>query len=186
MMQRKVIEQTMEYDGTQLSSLWAYKQFRLQGDSIIAFRGPCNVRLAEMVDQEDVLDQASIYSEDMVHFIVEHFDMDLEKTIIRQRLLMASVREVLQSMGVTTDLYRDGDDLYLGERKASVSIATLSPVSSVIHAGINVSSKNTPVPTIGLADLSVDPAEFAQRVTERYQDEVVSIRMARCKVRGVL
>jgi uncharacterized protein len=180
------IDETITYDGTQLASLWAYKNFRLQGDSIVAFAGPCNVKLAEMVDQEDVLAGAFIYSENMVHFIVEHFDMDLEKTVTRQRLLIAIMRDMLLEMGVSPTLRRQGDDLYLNDRKASVSIATLSPVSSLIHAAVNISSQNTPVPTIGLADLHIDPVIFAKRVIHAYQNELDSIRMARCKVRGVI
>jgi hypothetical protein len=179
-----VSDKILTYDGSQLASLWGYKTFRLQGDSIIAFLGPCEVQLTEMVDQEDVLDGAHIYSEKMVHFIIEHFDMDLEKAVTRQRLLMAIMRDVLASMGAS--LERFGDDLYLGDKKASVSIATLSPVSSMIHAGVNISSKNTPVSTVGLADLSIDAVEFAQRVVEAYRKEICSIQSARCKVRGVI
>lgn len=184
-MKHLFVDTKITYDGGQLCSLWAYKNFRLQGDSIVAFLGPCHVQLTEMVDQEDVLDGAFIYSENMVHFIIEHFDLDLEKAVTRQRLLIAIMRDLLQELGSIPALQRKGDDLYLGTRKASVSIATLSPVSTMIHAAVNISSHNTPVPTIGLADLSVDPVVFAQQVIESYQQEVESIYMARCKVRGV-
>jgi len=173
------------YDGSQLASLWAYKNFRLQGDSIIAFLGPCDVQIEEMVDQEDVLDGAFIYSENMVHFIIEHFDMDLEKAITRQRLFVAILRDVLLELGAPGEIRREGDDLYLSDRKASVSIATLSPVSSLIHTAINISSNNTPVKTIGLTDLAIAPETLARRVLEQYRNEIGSIKMARCKVRGV-
>lgn len=179
------IEQQITYDGTQLSSLWAYKNFGLQGDSIVAFRGPCHVKLDKMVDLADVLAEEHIYSEEMLHFIIEHFDMDLEKTVIRQRLLIAIIRELLEeALGIK--LTRDGDDLFLGDGKLSVSIATLSPVSTMIHTGLNVSSANTPVQTVSLADLGVkDIHAFADKVLTAYTAETESIRMARCKVRGV-
>jgi hypothetical protein len=122
----------------------------------------------------------------MVHFIIEHFDMDLEKTVTRQRLLISIMRELLCSMGAPHELKREGDDLYLGTRKASVSIATLSPVSSLIHTGVNISSKNTPVSTIGLEDMAVEPIFFAKTVMEAYRQEIENIYMARCKVRGVV
>lgn len=179
------VDTPMIYDGFQLVSLWAYKNYHLQGDSVVAFLGPCNVRVEEMVDQEDVLAGAFIYSENMVHFIIEHFEMDLEKTIIRQRLLIAIMRDILLELGAPSRLRRTGDDLYLDDRKASVSIATLSPISSLIHAAVNISSNNTPVPTIGLNDLAIKPEVFAQQVIERYREEYASIKMARCKVRGV-
>lgn len=179
------VEKLITYDGRQLSSLWAFKNFGVQGDSVIAFRGPCDVKISEMVDLEDVLTGAFIYSEQMVHFIIEHFDMDLEKTVIRQRLLIAIMRDILCSVGAPPQLCRKGDDLYLGERKASVSIATLTPVSSMIHTGVNISSRNTPVPTIGLEDMNIKPEIFAQKVIAAYCEEMESIIKARCKVRGV-
>jgi len=179
------VDKLITYDGRQLSSLWAFKNFGVQGDSIIAFRGPCDVKISEMVDLEDVLTGAFIYSEQMVHFIIEHFDMDLEKTVTRQRLLIAIMRDILCGAGAPQQLHRIGDDLYLGQRKASVSIATLTPVSSMIHTGVNISSRNTPVPTIGLEDMNIKPVFFAQKVIAAYCEEMENITKARCKVRGV-
>src|SRR5665648_555577 len=144
-----VLHKPLNYDGSQLQSLFTYKNFGLMGDSMSIFRGSCRVEQDEMVDMEDVLAQDWIYSEDMLHFIVEHFEMDLEKTIIRQRLLISTIKEELEDLGVKT-LSRNGDDLYEADKKLSVSISTLSPVSTLIHCGLNVSNKNTPIPTIGL------------------------------------
>ncbi|AFM41976.1 hypothetical protein Desaci_3069 [Desulfosporosinus acidiphilus SJ4] len=176
----------LDYDGSQLQSLFTYKNFGLMGDSICVFRGKCRVEQNEMVDMEDVAAKDWIYSEDMLHFIVEHFEMDLEKTIIRQRLLIATIKEELEALGVKS-LRRTGDDIYDGDRKLSVSIATLSPVSTLIHCGLNVSNHNTPIPTIGLTDLQVHNIyEFGENVAKRYCDEISSIGLARCKVRGVV
>ena len=181
-----VHHQPLNYDGSQLQSLFAYKNFGIMGDSISIFRGSCRVEQNEMVDMEDVLAQDWIYSEDMLHFIIEHFDMDLEKTIIRQRLLIATIKEKIEEIGIKT-LNRSGDDLYEGDKKLSVSISTLSPVSSLIHCGLNISNKHTPIPTIGLADLQIqDSLSFGESVAKHYCDEFVSMRLARCKVRGVL
>jgi hypothetical protein len=41
------------YDGRQLSSLWAFRRFGLQGDSIVAFAGPCRVAGEALVDVAD-------------------------------------------------------------------------------------------------------------------------------------
>jgi hypothetical protein len=181
------IEQTIPYDGTQLSSLWAFRNFGFQGDSIVCFRGPCRVELPQMVDLEDVRKDAPIYSNDMLHFIIEHFSLDLEKTIIRQRLLMAVIKDVVEHE-TGANLCRCGDDLYLGGLKLSVSIATLTPVSTMIHTGLNVSSKDTPVPAVGLADLGLVGGEVAglgRSVCSAYAGEYRDMQMARCKVRGV-
>lgn len=185
-MYAKVVNDFILYDGSQLTSLWAYRRFNLQGDSIVAFRGPCRVTVEKMVDLEDVLKGAHISSEDMLHFIVEHFDMDLEKTITRQRLLMSIIGEIVSKKGAV--LVRSGDDLYWEGRKLSVSIATLTPVSTMIHAGINISSRNTPVPAVGLFDLGYAEEEIlpvAASITEAYVREIEGIKKARCKVRGV-
>lgn len=177
----------MEYDGSQLASLWALRHFNLQGDSIVTFRGPCRVELDALVDIRDRLDRAPIYSPDMLHFIVEHFDLDLEKTVYRQRLLMAIIKDLVGEVAAIS-LRRLGDDLYFGNRKLSVSIATLTPVSTMIHAGINVTTAGVPVPAVGLAELGLDEDSiwsFAQRVSCGYAEEIRSSAQARCKVRGV-
>lgn len=176
-----------EYDGSQLSSLWALRTFNIQGDSIVTFRGPCRVDVDVLVDIRDQLDRAPIFSPDMQHFIVEHFDLDLEKTVYRQRLLMAIIRDL--TAGVTAvDLRRDGDDLFLGDRKLSVSIATLTPVSTIIHAGLNVTTAGVPVPAVGLGELGLgerDVWELAQYICRAYVNEIRSSALARCKVRAV-
>jgi hypothetical protein len=173
----------LKYDGTQLSSLWAFRTFKIQGDSIVSFCGECEVSLEHMVDLVDVLNQDTIYSEEMAHFIIEHFDLELEKTIFRQRLLICIIKEIIEGYGHR--LTRRGDDLYQDNKKMSVSIATLSRISSLIHIGINISSANTPVPTVSLDDLQIDAGVFIENVVMQYMAELNSIKLARCKVRGV-
>lgn len=121
----------------------------------------------------------------MLHFIVEHFDMSLERAILRQRLLVAIIADALNEAKGCFLVRRQGDDLFADDRKLSVSIATRSPVSCLIHVGVNISSKNTPVPTRGLSDLGVDPRRLAQVVLRAYVGECESAQAARCKVRGV-
>lgn len=178
------------YDGRQLAPHWIYRQHDLLGDAIVAWRGECEVKLSEMVDIEDVKANAPIYSPQMVHFIAEFFDLDLEKTVYRQRLLIVTAKEYLEEK-LSQRVERRGDDLYLmhpknGQRgKLSVSIATTSATSTLIHTGFNVVSEGTPVPTVGLNDLEIDPDSFAQTILERYSAEVEDIWLARCKVRPV-
>lgn len=179
-----VHEKTIKYTGHQLSSLWAYRNFGLQGDSIVCFRGPCRIEFSEMVDVEDVLGKSEIYGPDMLHFIVEHFGDRLEKGVLRQRMLIAIIKDVLDIPG----LARRGDDLYLGGKKLSISIATSSPVSVMIHAALNVVSEGTPVKAAGLFDLGLKDNEildFGRKICSLYKDEMLSARMACCKVRGV-
>lgn len=190
-MHKKYLSESLTYDGQQLAPHWIYRQHDLLGDAIVAFRGPCEVKLSEMVDIEDVKASAPIYSPEMVHFIAEFFDLDLEKTVYRQRLLIVTAKEVLEErLGVAVQ--RWGDDLFLTRPKdgqpgkLSVSIATSSPVSTLIHTGFNVKTEGTPVATVGLSELGINPDEFAGEVLQRYTEEVEDIWQARCKVRPVM
>lgn len=178
------IQKPLTYDGHFLRSHWIYNTFDLLGDAAVAFCGPCKVDLSEMVDLADVHAQASISSEAMLHVIVEHFHTPLETMVLRQRLLTAQVKELLEASGVQ-GIQRDGDDLYDGAYKLSVSIATVSPVSALLHFGINISSHNTPVPTRGLNDYGLPAEVFAHQLLKNYAAEILSMRQASCKVRSV-
>ena len=182
-LQVKFIEDRITYTGEQLHSLWAYRSFGLLGDSAVAFVGGCDVRPEYMRDVEDLRASSKIYSEEMLHLIVEHFDTDLNRAILRQRILVAIMAENLNRRLDKPVIIRRGSDLYDGTRKLSVSIATASPVSSLIHAGINVSSRNTPVPTRGLDDYHIAPRGFAEEVLQAYAEECAGVLRARCKVR---
>lgn len=178
-------ESIISYTGHQLSSLWAYRNFGLQGDSIVCFRGPCSVEPTEMVDVEDVLGGSSIFGPHMIHFIVEHFGERLESGVLRQRLLISIIKDLL----VFPELVRRGDDLYLGDRKLSISIATASPVSIMIHAALNIVSEGTPVKAAGLLDMGYNEdqiVDFGRQACRLYTQEMASVKMACCKVRGVV
>jgi hypothetical protein len=181
----KFVEKEIAYTGEQLRSHWAYRSFDLLGDSAVAFVGPCDVRPEFMKDVEDLKAAARIYSEEMLHFIVEHFGCGLDEAVLRQRLLMAIMAENLNRRELKGGLVtRSGSDLYDGKFKLTVSIASVSPVSALIHAGINISSRNTPVPTRGLADYGIEPRAFAEEVLAGYSAEYDGLLRARCKVRG--
>jgi uncharacterized protein len=182
-MQARWFEEPLKYDGSQLRSLFAYLKCGLRGDSITAWRGACDVSGTHMVDGEDLRAGSEIRGADMVHFILEKFDCQLLAAVALQRLLATVVRDVLAEMSpAAADLRRDGDDLYLGGRKLSISIATVSPVSALVHFAVNVTNEGTPVPTLALADLGVEPRRFAEAVLERFSGEVDSVVAATQKV----
>jgi hypothetical protein len=79
---------------------------------------------------------------------------------------------------------RDGDDLWVGDGKLSISIATASPVSSLIHFAVNATPGGAPVRTATLQQLGVEPAAFARAVLARVAAEQDSITVARAKVRA--
>ncbi len=184
-MQKTWIDKEITYDGTQLRSNWVQGQTGTKGDVIAAFMGPADVPIENMVDLEDVAKNAPIFSQKMLHFIVEHFDCDLDLAIARQRLLTSIIVEELNSMIASDHVKRFGDDIYDGDKKLSVSIATSSPVSSLIHFAINILSDGTPVRTRGLADYDINPRMLADRINERYCGELESMNKAKHKVRPV-
>lgn len=157
----------LKYDGSQIRSHWAYETFGLMGDSIVSFTGACDIAPQYMVDLEDLKKGARIYSPLMLHFIIEHFDLDLDKTILRQRLFSTLVKEVLEKKAGRL-IMRKGDDLFDGSAKLSVSIATCTPVSTKIHFGLNIETHGTPVRTKGLKDYKIQPRSFAQEIMKRY------------------
>jgi len=181
----RFIDQKIDYDGSQLRPHFIYENFGLFGDAIIAFRGKAAVS-DHLVDLEDKKENAFIYSEDMLHFIVEHFDLDLEKAVLRQRLLVAIIKETLEAF-IDRPIVRMGDDLYIDDRKLSVSIATKSLVSTLIHTGINIKSEKAPIAAIGLGDLGLEgKVEYLGRlIVQRYGMEMETVNLARTKVRGV-
>ena len=184
-MKTKLIEEEIKYIGSQLAPHWIYKNFKLQGDAIVAFIGECEVKLTEMVDIEDVINNEPIYSKLMLSFITEQFGIELVEGVFRQRLLICIIKELLEERGVF--VVRNGDDLMINNRKLSVSIATKSTTSILIHTGLNILSEGAPVKASGLtSELGIENVrEFALEVMKRYSEEIEDIKLASTKVRGV-
>lgn len=184
-MQTRLLPQEIAYDGSQLRSGWIAEIAGLTGDAAIAFTGPCDVSFEHMVDRVDLEAGARIYSPRMLHVIIEHPGLDLGHITTRQRLLMAIALEVVHGAMGEVLLRRDGDDLYLRARKLSISVATVSPHSGLIHAGFNYRGEGAPVPAIGLEELGVDPQEFAAHLLRRYAAEIEGSDAAAAKVKPV-
>lgn len=184
-MKYRFVKDEIIYTGEQLQSNFAYTNYGIVGDSIIAFCGMCDVKLKAMVDIEDLKAGRAIYSESMLHFIVEHHDIDLEKAVLRQLLLADIVKDTINDSIGRFAVRRVSSDLYDEDAKLSISVATVTPLSSLIHFGINITSINTPVKTKGLRDYTIDPYEFANLIMDRYTKEIDKIMTARCKVKWV-
>ena len=184
-MQTLFIDKEIKYIGSQLAPHWIYKNFHLQGDAIVAFCGEVDVDLSEMVDIEDVINNEPIYSKKMLNFIIEKFDCNLEQMVYVQRLFMSIIKEIIEQYGVSVK--REGDDLFFADRKLSVSIATKSITSCLIHTGLNIIKEGTPISASDITEIGiVDVKEFALRIMEKFQAEVQSIKMATYTVRGVI
>lgn len=184
-MKIKFIDEEIKYIGSQLVPHWIYKNFKIQGDAIVAFVGECKVDLTEMVDIEDVINNEPIYSKSMLSFITEQFGIDLTEGVFRQRLLICIIKECLEARGIF--VVRNGDDLMIDNKKLSVSIATKSITSTLIHTGLNIVSEGAPVAASGLlSELGIkDIKDFAIEIMQKYAAEIDDIILATTKVRGV-
>ena len=185
-MKTKFIEEEIKYTGNELAPHWIYKKFHLQGDAIVAFCGECEVKLTEMVDIEDVINDEPIYSKKMLSFIIEHFNLGLIEGVVRQRLLICIIKEALeQELKGSFDVIRSGDDLFVNGKKLSVSIATKSLTSVLMHIGLNIDPTGAPVDAVGLDFLNIsDIRGFAQNVMLKYTQEIDDIILASTKVTG--
>lgn len=184
-MKTKFIDDEIKYIGSQLQPHWIYKNYKIKGDAIVAFVGECDVKIDKMVDIEDVINNEPIYSKSMLSFISEQFGIGLIEGVFRQRLLVIVIKEVLESRGIS--VVRNGDDLIVNGGKLTVSIATKSIISILIHTGINIISDGAPVKASGLtSELGInDIKDFALEVMKRYSEEIDDIMFAGTKVRGV-
>lgn len=184
-MKTLLIDKEIKYEGWQLCPHWIYKNFKIQGDAIVGFIGECEVKLSEMVDIEDVINNEPIYSKSMLSFISEQFNINLVEGVFRQRLLICKIKEALEKRGFK--IFRNGDDLFYENKKLTVSIATKSATSVLIHTGINIDSEGAPVKASGLkSDLKItEVKDFAKEVMTSYAEEINDIILASTKVRGV-
>ena len=184
-MKTRFLDENIKYEGWQLCPHWIYKNFKIQGDVIVAFIGECEVKLSEMVDIEDVINNEPIYSKLMLSFITEQFNIELVEGVFRQRLLICTIKESLEKRGFK--IARRGDDLFFDGKKLTVSIATKSATSVLIHTGVNIEAEGAPVKACGLtSELGIsDIKDLAQEIMTNYAKEIDDIILASTKVRGV-
>ncbi len=185
MVEMKILDERIDYTGDQLHSHFVREKAGITSDGVVAFKGACAVTGSRLVDLEDAEQHSSIIAEEMLHFIGEHFECTLREANYRLRLFVSILGEFVRELAPGLVPTRDGDDIFIAERKLTVAIATVSPVSTVFHCGVNIDPQGAPVPAIGLSEIGIDPDQFAAAVLERYRDECLSIDRAIRKVRGV-
>lgn len=177
----------MDYDGSQLHHAFAYEQVRELGETICYFRGAANVK-DHLVDLEDSLADDFIKSAEMWHFIIEIPGATITEMVLWQRLFISmcidSLRKerfIQQDLKIT----RKGDDIMIGDSKLSVSIATLSRFSGLIHVGINITvGKGCPVDAIGLTTFTRYEYfnTFGKRMSQIFVEEYDDVKDATFKV----
>lgn len=185
-MKNLFIENEFMYDGTQLRPLYAYEKHGIQGHSIISWIGGCDIPFEHMVDYEDKLEKSEIRGKKMLHFIIEVFDFKLISAVFMQRLFSSIVKDVIEKKS-SQDLVRKGDDLFWQingvKRKLTISIASVSAVSSMVHFAININNENTPVETCSLDDLKIEAKSISLQIMKEFVDEYLDVVVATQKVK---
>lgn len=189
-MKNKFFKQQRKYDGSQLTPLFAYQNFKISGDSVVSWIGPCDVTLEHMVDFEDKIAHEKICGDLMLHFIIEVFPANLVFGVSLQRLFAAIALEQIRELSLIKNLksFREGDDIYVesGQNnigKLSISIASVSAVSTQIHFAVNIVNAGTPVKTVCLEDLKINPEVFAKKMMTVFSEEYESVIFATQKVK---
>ena len=137
-----------------------------------------------LVDIEDVINDEPISSDKMLNFIIEDFEIGLYHMVAVQRLFICIIKEVLEEYGIAVK--RSGDDLFYEGRKLSVSIATKSITSSLIHTALNIVKTGAPINVSSLTEMGIaDIKEFSLKVMKKFTSEVEDMNFAKSKVRGV-
>jgi hypothetical protein len=185
MLETRILDKSIDYTGEQLRSHFVREMSGITTDGVVTFRGACAVTGDRLVDIEDAEQHSSIIAEEMRHFIGEHFECSLSEANYRLRLFVALTGETLRELAPGLQMKRDGDDLYVSDRKLTVAIATVTPVSTVFHCGVNIDPAGAPVPAIGLSEIGISDQAFTSLLLEKYAKECISIGVAIRKVRGV-
>ena len=180
-MKHNFSDQPLNYDGSQLRPLFAYETFGLRGDSVVSFIGACDVEKQHMLDGEDKFAGDQIKGSEMLHFIIEVFRPNLFAAVSFQRLVASLCGETLMQMS-DQPIRREGDDLFFGEGKLSISVASVSSVSFMVHFAVNISNKGTPVKTASLEDLKLSGKDVAESLLQKISQEFSEIEDATKKV----
>ncbi len=181
----KWIGKDREYTGEELRGHFVREISGIRGDGVVAFPGGCDVKGADLVDLEDAEAGNTIKAARMIHFIGEHFLCPLREGNYRLRLFISIIGELIEERSRGTVVRRKGDDLYIGDRKLTVAIVTVTPASSLFHCGVNIDPSGAPVPAVGIEELGLDPEDFALEALSRYRSEIESVEYAVRKVRSV-
>ncbi len=178
-------ERERSYTGAELRPHFLLTELGLRGHAVGAFIGPCSVATEQLVDWEDRLQGDRLEARRMVHFIGEFFGIGLREGVVLQRLFMSMIGATVGA-SIADRVVRRGDDVFVRGRKLTVSIVTASPVSVLLHAGVNVNPEGAPVPAIGLAELGIEEKAWVSNLLEAFREEWSGLDWACAKVRPVL
>lgn len=169
-----ILKDIKTYDGSLIHKRFAYTIFRnhtLPIGNIVAFRGSMDVSIDNMVDQEDVIQNDTIISDDAINFCWEIPNVCPIGAVAYQRLFNTQIANILSTKYLKKPIEVDGDDLmvideFLGsdnskrdKGKCSVSITYSKGNVAIGHTGINVSAGRKAPPFAYSTKLNNDQCE---------------------------
>jgi len=191
-----IIEQDL-YDGNLIHSRFAYKFFRdqvLPIGNIVAFRAPMLVEADGMIDEEDIIKNEFIYSEDAINFCWELPNMCPVGAVAFQRLLNTQIGNILSVNYLKAPIEVDGDDLIVHKEhaqggivqpkgKCSVSITYTNNDVAIGHTGINIKAGDKAPTHAFSTNLSDDDAtKFMENVVDLFYNITDDMFIATTKV----
>ena len=185
------------YDGNLIHNRFAYKYFRkktLPIGNIVAFRAPMKVETEGMIDNEDLLNNDFIYSDDAVNFCWELPNLCPMGAVFFQRLFNTQIANLLSTKYLKAPIEVDGDDLIVHKEfeqhgiiqpkgKCSVSITYSKDNVAIGHTAINVIAGNKAPAfaySTNLTDNQVE--EFMKIVIDTYYSMVDDAFIATTKL----
>ncbi|HHS50942.1 MAG TPA: DUF366 family protein [candidate division Zixibacteria bacterium] len=166
---------------------WALKNFGLQGDNIVAFRGAFEVPPEKWFDLDAIMHGQEVLPGEMLHFVIEHFDCNIREILMRQYILVSVVEEKLIHRMNSPDhcLVRLGEDLFDGENRISVTGCTITPVSAKLHLGLYLDS-SLQAGVHGIKAYNVKALELAELVINQYRAEMRRLEEKSWRVRPII
>ena len=193
-----IIKDIKVYDGPLIHKRFAYNFFRkntLPIGNIIAFRCPMDVEVGGMIDQEDVLQNDYIRSDDAMNFCWEIPNLDKLGAVAFQRLLNTQIANILSSKYIKKPIEVDGDDLMVHDEftgsdnklqevgKCSVSITYSKDNVAIGHTGININAGRKAPSFAYSTKLSDDEArKFMQDIIDLFYGMVDDMFIATTKI----
>jgi len=160
------IEELKKYDGSLLHQRFAFKYFHKESNAIgdiIIFRGEMEVLADSMIDQEDVMNEAFIWSEDAINILWELpiLGNNTFGAVAYQRLFNTEIANLLSRKEyLNQTVFMDGDDIMVHSNsdtanKLSVSITHVKDHAALGHTGINIKA-GPKAPEIAFSSLLSD------------------------------
>ena len=191
-----IVDDIEIYDGNLLHNRFAYRFFRnkvLPIGNILAFRAPMLVEADGMIDEEDVLKNEFIYSDDAINFLWEIPGLDTFGAVAYQRLLNTQIANILHQF-IKSPIEMNGDDIIVHKEheqhgivqpkgKCSVSITHTKNGAALGHTGINIKAGRRAPAHAFSTDLSDDQAEeFMKNVIDAFYQINDDIFVATTKI----